>query len=148
MHWGNIGAMLGGLAALLVAILTIPQIPGGVRDWRERQRQQAALADAEREQIAIERRARLHGWTPHGIDSFGVTLVTSPEEVDVARGELGGYTDYVILRVSEREHGNGNRASRLRDIIEGEGTIARRPTTGEREALEAGIEALGLPSGR
>jgi Phage integrase family len=34
-HWGNIGSMLAGLAALLVAVVTLPQIPSGVRDWRE-----------------------------------------------------------------------------------------------------------------
>jgi hypothetical protein len=107
------------LAALLVAIVTLPQLPGGVRDWRERQRAQAALAEEQRDQLALERRARLYGWSGHGIDTFGVTLVTTPEELDRASIELGGYTDYVILRVSEHEHGaNGNRAQSLRQIIE------------------------------
>jgi hypothetical protein len=82
----------------------------------------------------------------HGIDTFGVTLVTTPEELDRASIELGGYTDYVILRVSEHEHGaNGNRAQSLRQIIEHQGYIARSPTPGEREALEAGIGAMGIP---
>jgi hypothetical protein len=31
MALGNIGSMLAGLAALLVAAVTFPQIPGGVR---------------------------------------------------------------------------------------------------------------------
>lgn len=138
--------MLGGLAALLVAIITLPQIPGGVRDWRERQRAQAALAGEQREQLALERRARLYGWSGHGIDTFGVTLVTAPEELERAAIELGGYTDYVILRVSEHEHGaNGNRAQSLRQIIEHEAYISRPPTPGEREALEAGIGAMGIP---
>lgn len=146
MALGNIGAMLGGLAALLVAIVTLPQLPGGVRDWRERQRAQATLAEEQRDQLALERRARLYGWSGHGIDTFGVTLVTTPEELDRASIELGGYTDYVILRVSEHERGaNGNRAQSLRQIIEHEGYIARSPTPGEREALEAGIGALGIP---
>jgi hypothetical protein len=134
------------LAALLVAIVTLPQLPGGVRDWRERQRAQADLAEEQRDQLALERRARLYGWSGHGIDTFGVTLVTTPEELDRASIELGGYTDYVILRVSEHEHGaNGNRAQSLRQIIEHEGYIARSPTPGEREALEAGIGAMGIP---
>ena len=48
--------------------------------------------------------------------------------------------------VSEHEHGaNGNRAQSLRQIIEHEGYIARSPTPGEREALEAGIGAMGIP---
>jgi hypothetical protein len=98
------------------------------------------------DQLALERRARLYGWSGHGIDTFGVTLVTTPEELDRASIELGGYADYVILRVSEHEHGaNGNRAQSLRQIIEHQGYIARSPTPGEREALEAGIGAMGIP---
>jgi hypothetical protein len=136
--------MLGGLAALLVAVLTLPQIPGAVRDWRERQRAQAP-AEAQREQLVLERRVRLHGWSGHGIDTFGVTLVTAPKELEQAAAELGGYSDFVVLRVSEREDGgNGNRANSLRQIIEYEGYISRPPTSGEREALEEGIVALGV----
>jgi hypothetical protein len=139
--------MLGGLAALVVAIVTLPQIPGGVKDWRARQREQAALAVEQREQIAVERRARLQGWSGHGIDTFGVTLVTAPEELQKASAELGGYTDYVVLRVSEQDPGgNGNRANSLRQIIE-DGYISRPPTAGEREALEAGINAIGMRAG-
>lgn len=76
----------------------------------------------------------------------GVTLVTAPEELERAAVELGGYTDYVILRISEQQHGaNGNRAQSLRQIIEHQGYIARPPTPGEREALETGIDAMGIP---
>lgn len=125
-HWGNIGSMLGGLAALLVTIVTFPQIPGGVRDWRERQRTQATLAEEQREQLALERRAHLYGWSGHGINTYGVTLVTTPEELERAAIELGGYSDYVILRISDQEHGaNGNRAESLRQIIKHQGYIAR-----------------------
>ena len=142
--------MLGGLAALLVTLFTLPQIPGGVREWRERQRAQAALAEDQCEQITLERRARLNGWSRGSVDTFGVTLVTTPEELERAAIELGGYTDYVILRVSEQEHGaNGNRALSLRQIIEHQGLIARLPTSGEREVFEAGLKAMGIPrSGR
>jgi hypothetical protein len=98
---GNIGSMLAGLAALLVAVVTLPQIPGGVRDWRARQREQAALAADQRKQIELDRRARLHGWSPGGVATYGVTLVTEPGELERAAAELGGYSDYVILRVSE-----------------------------------------------
>ena len=113
-----------------------PQIPGGIFDWRERRRAQAALTEEQHEQLALERRARLYGWSGHGIDTFGVTL-TAPEELERVAIELGGYTDYVILRVSEQEHGaNGNRAQPLR---------RRPPTPGEHEALETGIAAMGIP---
>jgi hypothetical protein len=132
-----------------LAVVTLPQIPGGVRDWRERQRAQTALAEAQREELALERRARLHGWSGHGIDTFAVTLVTTPEELQQASAELGGYTDYVVLRVSEQERGaNGNRANSLRQIIEHEEYISRSPTPGEREALEAGIAAMGIAKAR
>jgi hypothetical protein len=135
-----------GLAALLVTIVTLPQIPGGVRDWRDRQRAQSALAEEQRGQLALERRAHLYGWSGHGIDTFGVTLITTPEELERAVIELGGATDYVVLRVSEQEHGaNGNRAQSLRQIIEHQGYVARSPSPGEREALEAGIDAMDIP---
>jgi hypothetical protein len=146
-HWGNIGSAAGGLAALLVALLTLPQLPGAIRDLRSRWRQQAALAAEQEEQIALERRARLSGWSAHGVDTFGVTLVTAPEELTQAAAEIGaGLTDYVILRVSEREKGgNGNRANSLRRIIAEEGYISRAPTPGEAEALRAGLDSMGIP---
>jgi hypothetical protein len=136
--------MLAGLAALLVAVVTFPQIPGGVRDWRARQRELTALAADQRKQIELERRARLHGWSLGGVATFGVTLVTEPGELERAAAELGGYSEYVILRVSEGS-GSGNRAEQLRQTIDHEGMIARAPTVGEREALEAGIDSMGIP---
>jgi hypothetical protein len=144
MHWGNIGSMLGGLAALIVAAVTLPQIPGGVRDWRKRQQEQRDLAADEREQIALDRRRHLYGWSAHGIDTFGVTLVTAAEELADALGRPDGLGDYVVLRVSERGEGNANRAYSLRQVIKTEGYISRPPTPGEREALEAGLEAMGI----
>jgi hypothetical protein len=116
-HFGNLGSMLGGLAAILVALVTLPAIPGGVRDWRAKQREQRDLAAEERAQLALERRRFLHGWSGHGVDTFGVTLVTSPEEAAQAVSELDGLSDYVILRVSESEYGNEDRANSLRRII-------------------------------
>ncbi len=66
-----------------------------------------------------------------------------------AREELtgGGPTGYVILRVaaSEEKSGNANRGPRLRQIIKSEGLVSRPPTTGEREALETGLDALDIP---
>ena len=63
----------------------------------------------------------------------------------------GGPTGYVILRVaaSEEKSGNANRGLRLRlrlrQIIKSEGLVSRPPTTGEREALETGLDALDIP---
>ena len=117
-----------------------------MRDWRARQRAQAAAAHEEAESIRLERQRHLSGWSGHGIDTFGVTLATTPEELERAAVELGGHTDYVILRVSEQEHGaNGTSSQSLRQIIEREGYIYRPPTAGEREALEKGLDVVGIP---
>jgi hypothetical protein len=48
----------------------------------------------------------------------------------------------MILRVAEGP-GDDNRALRLRQLVEAEGAISRPPMPGEREALEAGLTALG-----
>jgi hypothetical protein len=52
----------------------------------------------------------------------------------------------VVMRVSEGGDGHdANRAHALRQIIEAEGYISRPPTAGEREALEAGLDVMGIP---
>lgn len=159
-HWGNIGSAAAGLAALIAAVFAVYGVvrygPPWLRDSRARQqaqaaaaREQEALAHEQAEQIRLDRRRYLHGWSGHGIDTFGVALVTSAEEMASARDELtaGGPSDYVILRVAESDekHGNVNRARSLRQIIETSGYISRPPTAGEREALEAGLGAMGIP---
>jgi hypothetical protein len=155
-HWGNIGSAAGGLAALLAAVFTIYSVarygPAWLREARARQqaqadaaREQAALARQENEQMALERHRVLHGWSPHGIDSFRVELVTAAGEMAEAREQLlgGGPTGYVILRVTGGQ--DDNRGQRLRQLIESQGMIGRVPNAGEREALEAGLAALGIP---
>ena len=159
-HWGNIGSAAAGLAALLATVFTIYGVvkygPAWLRDSRARQQAQAAaaseqaiLARQQGEQISLERRRGLHGWSRHGVDTFLVALVTSAEEMAEAREELtgGGPTGYVILRVAESEEksGNANRGLRLRQIIKSEGLISRPPTIGEREAFETGLDALDIP---
>jgi hypothetical protein len=78
-----------------------------------------------------------------------VALVTSATEMDQARDELtnGAPSDYVILRVAEssEKYGNVNRAKSLRQLIDAEGLLSRAPTAGEREALEQGIDEMGIP---
>ena len=50
------------------------------------------------------------------------------------------------MRVSEGGDGHdASRAHSLRQIIEVEGYISRPPTAGEREALEAGLDVMGIP---
>jgi len=68
--------------------------------------------------------------------------------MDRARDELtsGAPSDYVILRVAESDekYGNVNRAHSLRQLIETEGLVSRAPTAGEREALETGLDTMGV----
>jgi hypothetical protein len=159
MHWGNIGSAAAGLGTLIVALFAawglVRHGPGWLQASRDRQRAQAdaahaqaGLAREQEEEIRLERHRRLHGWSPHGVDTFTTALVTSPGEMDQARQELadGGPTSYVILRVAEGEerYGGANRARELRQIIESEGFLSRPPGTGEREALEMGLSALGI----
>ena len=77
---------------------------------------------------------------------YGVTLVTDPAELGQAVTELtsGRPTAYVILRVSENSYDNSNRGLSLRQLIERQGLISRPPTTGEREALETGLDTMGI----
>jgi hypothetical protein len=50
------------------------------------------------------------------------------------------------MRVSEGGDGHdAGRAHSLRQIIEAEGYISRPPTSGERDALEAGLDVMGIP---
>lgn len=49
------------------------------------------------------------------------------------------------VAASEEKSGNANRGLRLRQIIKSEGLVSRPPTTGEREALETGLDALDIP---
>jgi hypothetical protein len=155
-HWGNIGSAAAGLAAVIATVAAVYGVirygPAWLRDSRERKqaqtaaaREQEALAREEAEQLRLDRHRHLHGWSQHGLDTFGVVLVTTAEEMDRARDELtgGGPSAYVVLRVSEGP-GDVNRALALRQLIESEGALSRPPTAGEREALEAGLVALGF----
>jgi hypothetical protein len=85
-----------------------------------------------------------HGWSPHGVDSYGVTLVTGPAELTLAQEELtsGGPTEYVLTRVTSGANGG----ERLRQLIRRDGFVARVPNDGEIEAVEAGLELLGVTS--
>jgi hypothetical protein len=158
MHYGNIGSFLAGLASVIAAVAAVYGVvkygPGWLQDARNRQQAQttkaneeANLAREQAQQIVLDRRRQLYGWSQHGIADFTVALVTTAEEMTQARDELarGDASDYVILRVTGRAQGNANRAQRLRMVIESEGMIARPPTAGEREALETGLRELDIP---
>ena len=160
-HWGNIGSAAAGLAPFIAAVFAITyaitkrQGPAWLHAVREREhaqadaaREQVCLAHEQAEQIRLDRRCSLQGWSRGGVNTYAVALVASAEEMTRARDELaaGGPCDYVILRVAEsgEKYGNVNRARDLRQIIETEGLISRAPTAGEREALEAGLAAMGI----
>ena len=151
-HWGNIGSFLAGLSTVVIAVAALVRSPGALRDFRARQaaqadaaRAQAELAREQAEETRLERRRTLQGWSPGGVETYTVALVTDPAELNRAAAELldGDPTSYVVLRVDE---GNGsvNRARDLRALIERQGYLGRLPTDAEREALEKGFEALGV----
>jgi hypothetical protein len=48
-HWGNIGSMLAGLLALIIAVAALIRSPGALRDWRTRQLVEADAARARAE---------------------------------------------------------------------------------------------------
>jgi hypothetical protein len=158
-HWGNIGSASAGIAALIATVAAVYGVirygPAWLRDSRARQQAQAAaareqenLAREQAEQIRLDRRRRLSGWSPGGVETYTVALVTPAEEMTQACDELtvGGPSDYVILRVAESDekYGNVNRAHSLRQLVETEGYISRPPSAGEREALETGLTAMGI----
>ena len=154
-HWGNIGSALQGFAVLIVAIGALIKGPALVRAWIGRQRaeaeaahEQAAIAREHTETERLARRARLSGWSAHGVNSFSVELVSDPAEIDRARDELssGDPTAYVVLRVTgQYEDGNTEGGRSLRQLIEAEGYVARCPTAGEKEALKLGLDTMGIP---
>ncbi len=161
-HWGNIGSAAAGLAALTAAVFAVsyaiikrqgPAWLEAVRDREQAQaeaaREQAALAREQAEEIRLERHRHLSGWSGHGVATFGVAAVTGPEEVARACEQLlsGDINNpFVILRLAEG--GEGHDATRVLDLqrlVEAEGYISRPPTLGEREALERGLDAMGIP---
>jgi hypothetical protein len=58
-----------------------------------------------------------------------------------------GPTGYVVLRVNEGS-GDVNRGRSLRMLIKQQHYLCRPPTIAEREALEKGLEVLGIRHGR
>lgn len=152
-HWGNIGSMLQGLSVVVIAVAALVRSPAALRDWRARQtaetdaaRAQAEVSRADAEATRLERRRTLLGWSPGGVETYAVTLVTELTEMDQAARELSsnGPTSYVVLRVDEGEGSSANRGRSLRMLIEDQHFLCRPPTSAEREALEKGFEVLGV----
>ena len=146
MALGNIGSFLAGLSTVAIAIAALRQGPAAVRAWIDRIRAQAEAAREETQTLQLERRRRLSGWNAHGLETYGVTLVTEPAELKRAAAELadGNPTGYVVLRVSESDYDNSNRGRSLRELIKREGYLSRPPSTGEIEALVTGLDLLGI----
>ena len=151
-HWGNIGSALAGLSAAIsaaiIAIVTLIRGPAALADWRARQQAQAEAAREQAETTRLERHRGLDGWSATGINTYGAALVTDPAELAHAGTELtsGRPTAYAVLRVTGgTDSGNANLALSLRQLIQAEGYISRPPTTGEREALETGLDTMGIP---
>jgi len=142
-HWGNIGSALAGLSTVIIAVAALIRSPAALRDWRDRQRAQTEAAREEAETIRLERRRGLSGWSRGMVAVYNANVVTEEAELVRAAQELAGgqLTEYVVLRVPEG-------ADSLRRLIGQDGYVARRPTTGELEALEKGLEAMDIPRAR
>jgi len=161
MALGNIGLAAAGLAAPLAAVFAVSyaivkrQGPAWLQAVREHEsaqadaaREHAALAREQAEQIRLDRRRSLQGWSRGDLATYAVAPVTSAAEMDRARDELtsGAPSDYVILRVAEsgEKYDNVNGAHSLRQLIETEGLVTGAPAAGEREALETGLDTMGV----
>src|ERR1700733_7892197 len=111
-HWGNIGSMLAGLSAIVIAIGVLIRGPAIVRSWLDRQaagteeaRARALALRVDAEERRLERRSTLLGWSSGVVETYSVALVNAPAEMERAATELarGGPTPYVVLRVDEGE---------------------------------------------
>lgn len=80
--------------------------------------------------------------------SYPVAVVTDGDEAakaaqGIADGHPGGY---ILLMITENSYNdNVMPAWQLSDLIKREGYITRLPTTGERKALETGLDIMGIP---
>lgn len=161
-HWGNIGSAMQGFAVVIIAIGALFKGPAVVRAWiegkqaeAEETRTRAETARAQATERELTRRAELLGWASNGVTTFTTALVTDPAEMEKATAELavqkpgtdGPSSAYVVLRVDEGI-GSESRARDLRALISQTRFIGRPPTPAEREAVEAGIEVLGLRTPR
>ena len=145
-HWGNVGSMLAGLSTIVIAVGALIRGPAVVRSWLDRQaadadeaRARAEALRGEAEERRLKRRRTLLGWSPGGVETYGVARVTEAAEMELAARELtgGGPTSYVVLRVDEG-NGSPNRGRDLRTLIERQGYVCRPPTDAERRRLRRG----------
>lgn len=129
---------------MLLAGVAIIGGTAGLGDWRAKQRAQKELAQEQAEALRLDRQRLLLGWSPNGVNVYGVSLVTTPAEFAQAQRELSADepSEYVFLRVVENDLSNVNRAHSLRQTIAHEGYLAKAPSTAEYEALEAGRHHL------
>ena len=65
---------MSGLAAVVLALAAIIGGSAGLGDWRAKQRAQRDLANEEANSIRISRQRLIHGWSPGGVDSFGIRV--------------------------------------------------------------------------
>jgi hypothetical protein len=153
-HWGNIGAILAGVSTILVAVGALIRGAAIVRAWldgkaadREETVARAAALREDADEHRRERHRHLYGWSQARVEAYPVALVTDPEEIDrAARGLVSGHGGgYVILRCTESAYDDNELSAQLlRELVSRDGCVTRLPTDAEREALEAGLESLGV----
>ncbi|MEU1889447.1 hypothetical protein ABZ491_28680 [Micromonospora rifamycinica] len=139
---GSLGDAVSGLIAVVLGVIALLGSRSAWADWRARQQAEKEHAEEQTKELRLNRERTMRGWMHGGTQVYGVQLVTEPAELSQAVDELedGGPSDYVLLRVSESETGNVNRAYSLRQMVVSQGYIAQAPSTAEYEALQRGRE--------
>ena len=76
-----------------------------------------------------------------GVNTYDVSLITNPGELAEAAEEQarGLPSVYVTIRASSTSLANA-----MQQTIEREGYLSRPPTPGELEAVEKGLDAMGI----
>ncbi len=143
MHYGNIGSFIGGLAAVVIAIVSLWFAPSAFREWRAKLEAEKHLAREREKEIRINRYRSVQGWMIGGVDSWAVDIVVEPTEIDGAMSELrsGEPTAYVLVRCHGADQG-GRLRRWLENRNDGDRFLARVPTMAEYEALQLGREVM------
>jgi hypothetical protein len=76
--------LLGGVAAIVLAGFAIVGGTAGLQDWRAEVRERGKLAAEQAENITLDRQRVLYGWSPGGVEVYGVELVTERAELSQA----------------------------------------------------------------
>ena len=83
---GQLGSLIGGISAALLALAAIIGGSAGLSDWRAKQQEQRALAREEAENLRLDRQRILYGWSQQGLPVYG--WIWSPSQPSLSRPAL------------------------------------------------------------